>query len=296
MTAAPTIHSGCVLRCPGRPFLEVDDNQGAVTTRLVQCPACSLVFESPRPTTDAIARFYADTALWTNSTDAEGNRRSYVNELEQKRRPFGELATRIRGRKSSGRLLDVGSGPGLLELELPEFDVVGLEPCAYIAEVGTAHLHTHIEQRRLEDADFPEASFDVVVMKYVLDHMEEPFAALTRARQLLRPDGLLVIADLINIESFCARFFREGFRLIHPMHFTYFAPKTITAHLERAGFSVERIEFPFFRTGYFTPRTVATLVARLARRSWYLATNRRHLKVISPPWYGNMMDVWARPA
>jgi hypothetical protein len=133
-------------------------------------------------------------------------------------------------------------------------------------------------------------------MKYVLDHMEEPFEALLRARRLIKPDGLLVIADLINIESFCARWFADGFRLIHPMHFTYFSPRTITLHLGRAGFAVKRIEYPFFNTPYCTMAGLGTLAWRVVRRLVARSFSRNGQRVYSPPFYGNMMDVWAVPA
>src|SRR5205823_4183595 len=130
----------------------------------------------------------------------------------------------------------------------------GVESSPYIAEFGRTQLETNVLAGTFESLELEPESFDVVVMKYVLDHMEEPFAALEKARRILKPEGLLVLADLINIDSFCARFFREGHRLIHPMHFTYFSPDTIRFHLARAGFRVTGVEFPFFRTPYFTAK------------------------------------------
>jgi SAM-dependent methyltransferase len=126
--------------------------------------------------------------------------------------------------------------------------------------------------------------------------MEDPMAALLEARRILKPDGVLVIADLINIDSFCARVFGEGHRLIHPMHFTYFSPSTITYHLGRTGFTVTEIEYPYFRTPYFTVANIAKLMGRVLAQSVNRVTGRRHARVYSVPFYGNMMDVWARPA
>jgi SAM-dependent methyltransferase len=288
VTAVPT---DCRLRCePHRPHLEVRDNQGADLTRLVRCERCTLVYEHPRPSREAIDAFYGDPGLWQSSTDAEGRARSYVSEIEAKMPAFHDLARRIDRRfPSGGRLLDVGSGPGLLELALDpaRWDVTGVEMAPWIAEFGRDRLGANVRTGTFGDAGLEAGSFDVVVLKYVLDHMEEPWEELLRARDVLRAGGLLVVADLINIESFCARLFGRGFRLIHPMHFTYFSPRTARLHLERAGFRVERIEFPFLRTPYFTPRTLGSIVGRVARR----LVTRRH--VVSPPCYGNMMDVFA---
>lgn len=291
------MNADCRLRCEDhRPFLIVPENQGTLTSVLVKCRTCDLVFESPRPGREAIDAFYANEGLWTRSTDAEGAARSYVHELEAKKPLFDDLVRRIEQRKRSGRLLDVGSGAGLLErsLDPSRWEFVGVESSRFIAEFGPRELGTHVLCTTFEAADFPEASFDVIVMKYVLDHMEAPFEALLKARRLLKEDGLLVVADLINIESFCARVFGSGHRLIHPMHFTYFSPSTIRAHLKRAGFRVVRVEFPFLRTPYFTFKNLRTLSARVVRRAVTRLIGRDE-RVFSVAFYGNMMDVWAVP-
>jgi SAM-dependent methyltransferase len=287
----------CVLRCPDHHVhLEVSDNQGAAKTVLVRCNRCDLCFEEPRPPKAAIDAFYNDVALWTNSTDAEGKQRSYVRELQAKEPLFRSLARRIERYRVGGRLLDVGCGPGLLErvLDTARWQVTGIEMSPYIADFGRTQLETNVITGRFEELDLPADSFDVVVMKYVLDHMEEPFEALLKARRVLKADGLLVVADLINIESFCARWFADGFRLIHPMHFTYFSPRTIALHLERAGFSVTRIEYPYFGTPYCTFSGLSTLAWRVLRRLVLRFSGSRQ-PVYSPPFYGNMMDVWAVP-
>lgn len=288
---------GCVLQCSEtEPYLEVPENQGPDTTRLARCVRCKLVMERPRPSREQIRQFYENPALWFQSRDAEGKPRSYVAELEAKKPIFGDLVRRIEQRKRGGTVLDVGCGAGLLELcmERERWSVRGVENSRYIAEFGARELGAHVECASFEEIDLPPAHFDVIVMKYVLDHMEQPFAALEKARRLIKEDGLLVIADLINIESFCARFFAEGHRLIHPMHLTYFSRATIASHLSRAGFAVQRIEYPYFRTPYFSVRGVATLGARILRRGWNRLFRIRG-KVFSTAWYGNMMDVWAVP-
>lgn len=288
----------CDLRCSDhRPYLEILDNQGAARTTLVQCNRCDLVFEHPRPPQTEIQAFYDDTRLWTESTDAEGNQRSYVSELEAKKPLFRDLVKRIEKRKSGGLVLDVGCGPGLLELMLDRerWQVTGIELSEYIAAIGREQLNTNVISATLEEVALPAQHYDVIVLKYVLDHMEEPFAALRKVRELIKPDGLLVIADLINIESFAARFFRDGFRLIHPMHFTYFSPQTISYHLQRAGFSVTRIDYPFFRTPYFNLSNSGIFLSRTLTRLISRYVTRSNHKVFSPPFYGSMMDVWAVP-
>ena len=298
MPNARTLPGDCNLRCGEyEPYLEVPDNQGTPKTTLVRCSKCELVFEHPRPTNEEIRAFYDDERLWTGSTDAEGNQRSYIREVTATKPLFADLATRIEKHRSGGRLLDIGCGAGLLEsaMDRDTWDVTGVESSEFIADFGRQHFHTNILSAKFEDVDFPERHFDVVVLKYVLDHMEEPLEVLRKVRNVIKSDGLLVVADLINIESFCARFFAEGHRLIHPMHFTYFSPATIKTHLKRAGFEVVKIDYPFVGSPYCTLSNLTTLAGRVLQRGFRKYVTRNPDKVYSMAFYGNMMDVWARP-
>jgi 2-polyprenyl-3-methyl-5-hydroxy-6-metoxy-1,4-benzoquinol methylase len=262
--------------------------------RLSRCQRCRVVFEDPRPHEREIAAFYASVDLWTRSTDAEGRPRAYVKELEAKTPVFRELLGRIERFVPGGRLLDVGAGPGILQsvADRKRWQVTGVESSRYIADFGRTHLGSNILDGRFEEVSLPDQPFDVILMKYVLDHMDTPAAALRRAHQVLRPGGFLVIADLINIESPCARIFRAGHRLLHPMHFTYFAPLTIRLHLRRFGFQVSRIDYPFVKTPYFNARNLVTMARRTARQARNLVTGSKET-VFSPPFIGSMMDVFA---
>lgn len=60
----------------------------------------------------------------------------------------------------------------------------------------------------LLDQSYEPASFDVVRMSHVLEHVPDPMAELKRIREILKDDGLLVIM-LPNIGSALARHFGE---------------------------------------------------------------------------------------
>ena len=292
---AASIPADCQFRCrPSEQHLDAPATEHTGALRLSRCSRCNVVYEDPRPPAEEIAAFYANTDLWTRSTDAEGNPRAYVTELRAKTPTFRDLVRRIEQFVPGGRLLDVGAGPGLLEsvVDRTRWSVTGVELSRYIADFGRREMGAHILDGRFEDVALPERDYDVLVMKYVLDHMETPAAALRRAHEVVRPGGLLVIADLINIESPCARIFGHGHRLLHPMHFTYFAPSTIRLHLRRFGFRVARIDYPFLRTPYFTGKNLVTMARRTARRLRNVVTGSEET-VFSPPFIGSMMDVFA---
>jgi SAM-dependent methyltransferase len=85
---------------------------------------------------------------------------------------------------------------------------------------------------------YAESSFDSVVLWHVLEHVPDPVAAIRRARQVLRPGGLLVIA-VPNFESLQARFAgRHWFHLDVPRHYHHFGLAVLRRLLISNGFSI----------------------------------------------------------
>jgi arsenite methyltransferase len=108
------------------------------------------------------------------------------------------------------RILDIGSGPGLLAGELaravgPTGAIVGIDlsadMLALAAELGGGALGGESEAPvafQLADATelpFADASFDGVVSTQVYEYVEDVPRALAEARRVLAPNGRIVILD-----------------------------------------------------------------------------------------------------
>jgi SAM-dependent methyltransferase len=103
------------------------------------------------------------------------------------------------------RLLDVGSGPGTITADLALLvapgEVTGVDAAPDV--VAQAHEHARglgIDNLHFEVADlfalgFPDASFDVIHVHQVLQHVDDPVAALVELRRVLAPDGVLGARD-----------------------------------------------------------------------------------------------------
>jgi len=92
-----------------------------------------------------------------------------------------------------GRILDVGCGDGLLFPHLSRLGAVeGIEPDAdIVTRAETAHGRIHV---RPFDATFrPEARYGLILMLDVLEHLDDPDAAARQVRDLLEPNGLLLV-------------------------------------------------------------------------------------------------------
>jgi ubiquinone/menaquinone biosynthesis C-methylase UbiE len=113
---------------------------------------------------------------------------------------------------ASGRMLDVGTGPGHIPLLVCEriagAHVVGVDLARRMLDVAERHRaaspHRDRIEYRLADAKrlpFEDASFDAVFSNTILHHIPAPVPFLAEVRRVLAPQGVLLIRDLFRPES-----------------------------------------------------------------------------------------------
>lgn len=114
----------------------------------------------------------------------------------------GELLKR-HGLRDGMDHLDVGCGPGQLigrlKAEMPALRCTGLEMDGLLVEAAAAKFRERgftdckVIQGVAEKPGLPEASFDFITMRLVLEHVPDPLVALRSLKKLLRPGGKLFI-------------------------------------------------------------------------------------------------------
>jgi 2-polyprenyl-3-methyl-5-hydroxy-6-metoxy-1,4-benzoquinol methylase len=212
-----------------RPLLKIDE-----TFDLVRCEDCGLVATSPPVPPAEIGRYYPASYYGDN------NRR--FNSLLEGLIPFfrNRRAVAIERFVSRGRILDVGCGRGILPALMRErgWDAHGLEFSETSARHAREVLQLPVFVGDFLASPYAESSFDAVVLWHVLEHVPDPVAAIRRARQILKPGGLLVIA-VPNFESLQARSSgRHWFHLDVPRHYHHFGLGLLTRLLRSNGFSI----------------------------------------------------------
>lgn len=100
-------------------------------------------------------------------------------------------------------VLDVGTGPGVLLLELarlrPDLRLTGVDLSADMVSAATGNLAAHDNATaRVGDVTalpFPDESFDLVVSSFSSHHWDHPEAAVPELARVLRPGGRVRVYD-----------------------------------------------------------------------------------------------------
>ncbi len=208
---------------------------------LARCRRCDLFYLNPRPTTAMLPVIYEVDDYICYDFDQKGNAvvQKYRERAETKRirqalqhydRPPADL-----------RVCDIGPGDGTT---LAAFRTLGARSeNLYGVDIDEAIIKK-LEGKglrgilsRAEELDGSVRDFDLVLMLQVIEHVADPRRVLEKARDLLRPGGLLWM-ETPNIAGWDRRFFaRRTWGGYHfPRHWTLFSPATMRRLLDELGF------------------------------------------------------------
>lgn len=221
-----------------------------------------------------------EQAYWGTVVDPDGNVRNRLQEREKHLEDIKQELDFLNA-LPPGRILDVGCGLGFLLSGFgPGWEKYGVELSQFAAEHARQYCQIFIGE--LGAAKYPSEYFDVVVLHHVIEHMDDPVAAIHEVARVLRPGGQLLIGTP-DFDSGCARRFGEKYRLLHdPTHVSLFSNESMHRFLRDHGFVIDRVEYPFFGTRYFTRENLLRL----------FDTDQ-----VSPPFYGNFMTFYChKPA
>jgi 2-polyprenyl-3-methyl-5-hydroxy-6-metoxy-1,4-benzoquinol methylase len=148
------------------------------------------------------------------------------------------LVTTLVGKKT-GAILDIGAGTGAFDHTMltAGWQVTGLEPDATAAK--QALLKYNIQ---LAAADtlytLEHHQFDAITMWHVLEHVHDLHGYFKRFSEMLKTDGVLVIA-VPNYTSTDASIYGKNWAALDtPMHLYHFSPASMELLANKHGFSL----------------------------------------------------------
>jgi SAM-dependent methyltransferase len=197
---------------------------------LYACERCGTVQQPSLPHGDALLDLYRAM-----------HDEHYLDEEGGRRRTARRLLGAIKRQAAGGRLLDVGCGHGLLldEARRAGFDVEGLELSRRAAAHARERLRLPVRERTLADvvADPDPPRYSAIVLADVLEHLDDPVAAIENCRSLLEPGGVLCLVTP-DPASRMARAAGARWWGYLPAH-TYLLPRaTLRSLLEDRGMAV----------------------------------------------------------
>jgi 2-polyprenyl-3-methyl-5-hydroxy-6-metoxy-1,4-benzoquinol methylase len=144
------------------------------------------------------------------------------------------------------RLIDVGPGFGTfcsVAMESRLFkEVVGIEPTPDMAQACRDRGVAVIEER-IEDIGSEVAQADVLVAFEVIEHLYEPRRFVAKAKQLVRPGGLLVLS-CPNGEGFDIAVLGPESQAVDAEHVNLFNPQSLARLVKEQGFEVLEVTTP----------------------------------------------------
>ena len=219
--------------------------------RFLKCGKCSLVFQSPRAPFKEAVQYYPSEAYWGRDVTRNKKRSDYKLEREK---AYSYLYRGIFARKIRGSVLDIGSGLGLFLSKFKEkgWKVLGTDISPDVAKFSKKLFGVKVLIGDVVNIKLKNASFDVITFNGVFEHIYNPTKTLRKVRKLLKADGLLVLA-IPNIESLGHSIHGSKWHQLQPgRHLYHFSPRTITALLEKEGFTVVRLTHDYKEHNYYS--------------------------------------------
>jgi SAM-dependent methyltransferase len=131
-------------------------------------------------------------------------------------------------------VLDVGAGSGefLFLVRAIGKSGVGLEPNEGYSRFCREEYGLDVQTSAIESSLFNQASFDLIRLNHVLEHLNDPIKYLSMISNWLKPGGVLYV-EVPNIESYCMTKSKGG--LFHYGHIFNYSPSTLRAVAALAG-------------------------------------------------------------
>lgn len=297
--ATGKIHAHMVERV-NCPVCEVDDSIWVFTKGgfdFVKCRHCGLLHVNPQLTASTQDSIYKQSKTAEHWIKVQKKNKEQCWNADRKYLPaLQELARLCPGR---GKLLDVGCSIGqfLTLARDAGWETQGIELNAHAAEIARQDYGLSVIEAKIEDANIPDETFDVVTLWGVFEHLTDPNGMLRSVRRILKKDGLLLLF-VPNGHSLIIRLSREHNSTVSGRaHLWYFTPATMEKMLNKNAFSkasefsilpqLHEIEhFLQYNTLYREPETVGPeeFVIPLELRSAlerYVTENKLGYKLIT---------------
>ncbi|MHC4172469.1 MAG: class I SAM-dependent methyltransferase [Planctomycetota bacterium] len=210
--------------------LSLKDRNGKYL-RTVICKICGLIWTDPRDDRKDIKKFYSKEYRLQYKGICKPKLKRVYRDANEALRRYDFMKGII---KKDDVILDIGSGSGVFLYTLRKlgYDARGIEPDEGYANYAIEVLKVPVKVEFARDFRTSKA-FNIITMHHVLEHMENPYAVMHKARSLLKNDGFLII-EVPNAEDIR----QAPYHRYHKAHLYTFNPENLECMGRKAGFNV----------------------------------------------------------
>lgn len=216
---------------------------------ICRCDNCGFLFTNPRPAAGELPAYYQSAEYISHSNSRQGIQNFIYQQV--RKYTLGRKYKLIQNYSQGSRILDIGCATGefLNYFKKRNWETFGIEPDAKARKMGISNYALHIEDEEYLDK-LPDASFDVITMWHVLEHVPLLNERIAQLQRLLSPRGILFIA-VPNPASPDAVFYGSYWAAYDvPRHLYHFTRKTIPFLFSKHAFRLVQ-EIPMKFDSYY---------------------------------------------
>lgn len=234
---------------------EAHQSHLGIKTAIVRCHNCSHQYPNPMPfPIVGLEEIYINAEEYFLGHDFEAKKQNGIKLMQEFEQKLGK----------KGSFLDVGCGIGelLWAAKNEGWEAKGIDPSEDFINFGKEKLGIDAQVSTLEDANFPDNSFDAIALNGIIEHLYNPLETLNEIHRILRPNGWLYF-DAPNEDGLYMHFGNLYMKLrgkdwvivlaptFPPYHVQGFNPKSLKRLLDEANFTSNEIKI----FGEISPQT-----------------------------------------
>ncbi|MEM6539164.1 MAG: class I SAM-dependent methyltransferase, partial [Pseudomonadota bacterium] len=239
------------------------------------CSDCGLFYTNPMPTNEELADYYAAVYRAEYQFAFRGPRKTHINKKNREALRRGDRIASLLGNGRTLKTLDFGCGSGELVRHLASLGhaAEGFEPGVTYSTHASDHVLHGTDDKSVEseqtgtvvatptihagtwhEMTFASDRFDLITFLHVLEHLNEPVAALKRVKEWLSPNGVLYV-ETPDMQGYQYK----GFERFHFAHVLGFSRANLMLAAKTAGFGLLHEDGPtsFFLVHREDPRAKA---------------------------------------
>ena len=249
---------------------------------ILECTNCSLIFVNPCLSDERLNLVYLSHHNKRIADVEECKKREKMYEID---RDF--LLESI----DEGKILDIGCGGGFFldKFDKQRWDRFGLEIDKDTVSFANENFGIDVSLWDSKTIPFEDNNFDVVVFRGSFEHMVNPHLVVFEVKRVIKPNGYFYISAIPNVESFCAKVYRERWHQFDAKeHIFMFSLNTLKRMIEPLGFKSAKTAYFYEETPYCS---IENDMAQVMKDYQLFKEGKQELMGISPPFWGNMLNV-----